>query len=338
MSRTACFIFLSGALLLASRPAGAHALLVNPMPRDQQDGYKDPPRTPPGTGAPCGISEAASQPHNTLIAGTQLTVKWDETVTHPGCFVIDFSPANDANFTVLGVKSHMNAPTPTNPSQSNPRHWSVSVTLPNTPCTKCTLRLRQLMLNADVTDAQCPPATIPTGSTYYSCSNVALNGATTGSGGTGGSGTGTGGSAAGGRGGSTGAAGRGGSGAAGTTGAAGTVATGGSSGEAGSTGAAGSVTTGRGGDVGGPAGSGVNPTGIAGSPVDPTGAGGSNASGAAGSAVDPSGAAGHAGPPPVPESGGGGCTAAGTASPLASLLMLGLLVSRQRRRRRRSRS
>src|SRR5678815_2627407 len=97
---------------LISATAYGHARLKNPQPRDNQDGYKDPPRTPPGTGAPCGISEAASQPHTTLTPGAAITVTWEETVNHPGCFVIDFSPANDANFTVLGVKSHMNAPAP----------------------------------------------------------------------------------------------------------------------------------------------------------------------------------------------------------------------------------
>src|SRR6185436_18440417 len=98
------------------------------------------------------------------------------------------------------VKSDMNPPTPTNPTNSNPRQWSVSVTLPSTPCTACTMRLRQLMLNTDVADSACPPATIPSGATYYSCANVVLGG-----GGAGGSGGGGGGA-----GGATGTGGRGG--------------------------------------------------------------------------------------------------------------------------------
>ncbi len=199
-------------LLIASAVASTaygHARLKSPQPRDNQDGYKDPPRTPPGTGAPCGISEAASQPHNNLTPGAAITVTWEETVNHPGCFVIDFSPANDANFTVLGVKSHMNPPAPANPTATNARQWSVGVTLPSTPCPKCTLRLRQLMLSADVADSACPPATIPAGSTYYSCANVIMSGS--------GGASGTGGTT--GAGGATGAAGRGGaSGRGGTTG------------------------------------------------------------------------------------------------------------------------
>src|SRR4029078_6547401 len=143
--------------LLSASTAHGHERLKNPQPRDNQDGYKDPPRTPPGTGAPCGISEATTQPHTTLTPGMALTVTWEETVPPPGCFVIDFSPANDANFTVLGVKSHMNAPAPANPTTSNPRQWSVGVTLPTTPCPKCTLRFRQLLLAGDAGERARPP-------------------------------------------------------------------------------------------------------------------------------------------------------------------------------------
>src|SRR6266540_7012509 len=220
-------------LVVAPRPVLGHALLVTPPPRDMQDGYKDPPRAPPGTGAPCGISEAASQPHTNLTSGA-MTVNWKETVNHPGCFVVDFSPAGDANWVQLAVKSHMNPP-----SASVPRNWSVGVTIPSAPCTKCTLRVRQLMLNNDVTDAQCPPATIPAGATYYSCANITIGGSTGTGGTTGAAGTSGGGGRAGsvGRGGTTGTAGT--TGAAGTSAAAGTTGAAGTSAAAGTTGAAG---------------------------------------------------------------------------------------------------
>jgi MYXO-CTERM domain-containing protein len=169
LDRSILVAFLVG-LWLAPAAAQAHALWLYPAPRDQQDGYKDPPRAPPGTGAPCGIGRASSQPvTSSLVPGQPLTVSWRETVDHPGCFVIDFAQANDASFTVLGVKSHANPPKP-----STPRDWSVDVTLPNVSCSACTLRLRQLMLSADLPDAQCPPSTIPAGATYYSCANVQL--------------------------------------------------------------------------------------------------------------------------------------------------------------------
>jgi hypothetical protein len=325
MLRTVCFLVLSLALQLAGRRVEAHALLNNPMPRDQQDGYKDPPMTPPGTGAPCGISEASSQPHNTLTAGAPITVTWSETINHPGCFVIDFSAANDQSFQILGVKSHMNPPAPTSPTKAKPRMWSLDVTLPSTPCPKCTLRLRQLMLTSDVTADKCPPASIPNGSTYYSCSNVALTATSTGAGGTGGATTGAGG---------TGGSARGGSG--GTTGVAGTVGQGGSiGGPAGQTG----TTAGAGGTS-------VDPSGAAGRPIDPSGVAGSSPTGLAGSPGP--GAAGHAstgaagssstgaaGQTGGNDDAGGGCATATGTSPLALLLMAGLL---SRRRSRRSRS
>src|SRR6185312_14940 len=63
-----------------------------------------------------------------------------------------------------------------------PRSWSLAVVLPSVTCATCTLRLRQLMLAADVTEAQCPPNPIPAGATYYSCANVALGNGDPGSG------------------------------------------------------------------------------------------------------------------------------------------------------------
>src|SRR5262245_52359541 len=90
--------------------AHGHARLMSPQPRANQDGYKDPPRAPPGNGAPCGISATASQPKTTFAPGAMTTVTWEETVDHPGCFVIDFAAANDQNFQVIGRRSHMNPP------------------------------------------------------------------------------------------------------------------------------------------------------------------------------------------------------------------------------------
>src|SRR5207302_1030263 len=114
-----------------------------PMPRDQSDSHKDP------TG-PCGVMRAAppAQPLNNYAPGQALHVAWTETIDHPGCFVIDFAAAGDADFQILGVKSHSGA------AGGTPRAWSLDVTLPSAPCTDCTLRLRQLMLAGDLTDAQ----------------------------------------------------------------------------------------------------------------------------------------------------------------------------------------
>src|SRR4051812_33276470 len=213
MTRTArllCSVVACPAIVVAvTSAAHGHARLKSPAPRDNHSDYKSPPVGGVGIGEPCGVARAATQPSTTLTPGAAITVTWEETVNHPGCFVIDFSPGNDASFVKLGAKSHANPPAPSNPTTANARQWSLGVTLPTAPCTACTLRVRQLMLTSDLADTACPPASVPAGETYYSCANVVLG--TTGAGGAGGGTAGTGGSAAGGRGGNTGT-GRGGGG------------------------------------------------------------------------------------------------------------------------------
>lgn len=334
MTRTARIVVLLAAPVIATAfaaTAHGHARLKNPTPRDNRDGYKD--MTPPGTGAPCGITRTAAQPSSNLTPGATVTVTWEETVNHPGCFVLDFSAANDGNFQVIGRKSHMNAPAP-NPSAAAPRQWSMSVTLPSAPCTACTLRLRQMMLSGDVSEANlatgCPPATIAANTTYYSCANVVLGGAS----GTGGSSGGTGGATGtGGRGGNAGG-GRGGApgtgGAAGTSGQAGNGASGaaGDNGQAGTSGQAGSGSSGEAGTTG-QAGSGSSgEAGVTGQ----AGNGSSGAAGATGTATGQAGTTGGSGGDAV----SGGCQVAGGAPAPLALLLLALPLFRRRRRRSRS--
>ena len=139
-----CSTFVAGMALVTPSPALGHAKLTAPQPRDGHADYKDPPQGGAGIGAPCGVAATDSQPHTTLTAGAGITVTWQETVNHPGCFVIDFAAAGDTDFQILGVKSHANPP-----AASTPRNWTLGVTLPSAPCTGCTLRLRQLMLSSD---------------------------------------------------------------------------------------------------------------------------------------------------------------------------------------------
>ena len=273
----------------------AHSLLDTPTPRDQQDGYKD--------GSACGVTRASSQPVTNYKPGQQLTVEWLETVDHSGCFLVEFSAQGDQNFQILGRKSHNNPPPPANPSSNDPRPWSLSVTLPNTSCDGCTLRLRQFMLDDNVTEDACPPATVPNGSTYTTCANVTLSdGAPSGGAG----GTAAGGTAAGGT-------------AAGGTAAGGTAAGGASGGNT-----AGGNTTG--GASGGTAASGTAAGGASGGN---TAAGGPGASGA-----------GAAGAPVSSSSSGedGGCNISTTPgskpSILGSLVVLGALLRRRLVRRR----
>ena len=159
--------------------ARAHALFAAPAPRDQQDGYKD--------GSACGVTFAASQPVTSYAPGQTVNVQWLETVDHPGCFLVELSADGDQSFQILGRKSHSNPPLPRVATSGEPRHWSLDVTLPSSPCSNCTLRLRQLMLDADVAADSCSAAGAARGSIYTTCANIELgNGASGGSGGSGG--------------------------------------------------------------------------------------------------------------------------------------------------------
>src|SRR5450432_3533474 len=157
----ACCI--ASAASLAPAVACAHSALTSPAPRDDSDGYKDPD-------GPCGVPRTIVQPTTTLslAAGSTATITWNETVSHPGCFVLDFSILNDSDWVTLATVAH-------DPTGIVPRMYSAQVNLPGAPCTACTLRLRQIMLTAEpAVGAACPPADLDPGLTYYSCANVVL--------------------------------------------------------------------------------------------------------------------------------------------------------------------
>ena len=106
MTRTArilCLVAVPSIIAAAASTAHGHARLKSPIPRDTHSDYKSPPVGNVGIGEPCGVARTASQPSNTLTPGAQMTVTFEETVTHNGCFVVDFSSGNDANFQVIGV-------------------------------------------------------------------------------------------------------------------------------------------------------------------------------------------------------------------------------------------
>lgn len=146
----------------------AHALLDEPAPRDQQDGYKDD--------SPCGVGFDASQPVTRYAPGQALKVQWLETVDHPGCFLVEFSRGADQDFQILGRMSHSNPPLPEAATTAEPRHWSMDVTLPAGACSGCTLRLRQLMLDEDVAADACSAANAVPRSIYTTCANITLEG------------------------------------------------------------------------------------------------------------------------------------------------------------------
>lgn len=150
--------------------ANAHSLLKEPAPRDQQDGYKD--------GSACGVGFDAAQPLTIYATGQTVNVQWLETVDHSGCFLVELSLGGDQDFQIVGRKSHSNPPLPEGATSAEPRHWSLDVTLPAVTCSGCTLRLRQLMLDADVAADACTPVGAAQGSIYTTCANIKLESGT----------------------------------------------------------------------------------------------------------------------------------------------------------------
>jgi len=297
------------AALAAPSAAFAHALLTAPKPRDNRDDHKDN-----NGGAPCGIARATTQPTTNppLTPGAPFTVTWNETVNHPGCFVIDFSMANDASFQVLSTVAHKT-------TGSTPRMYSQMVTLPSAPCAACTLRVRQIMLNAEpAAGAACPPANLAANSTYYTCANVVLGGGDGGVPDGGGTATGGGG-------------GGGGSATGGRAGTGGVTATGGGNG-AGSGGSTNSGSGGGGVFSGGAPGSGGSGVSSGGAP----GSGGAANPGSGGASNPGTGGAGAGETPADPPPCACGVTNARTLS-ISGLLfaaMVAMTLGRGRARRR----
>lgn len=151
---------LCGASLFALPQAGnGHAVWTTPTPRSPSDAWKDP-------NGPCGMNTRSTMV-TTYQVGQQVSVAWDETVNHPGCFLIDFSTGGDQNWTQLANVKHRAGATPPN------KRYNAMITLPSgVSCTDCTLRLRQIMLSTDT--EPCPPAMIAYGATYYTCADVTI--------------------------------------------------------------------------------------------------------------------------------------------------------------------
>jgi MYXO-CTERM domain-containing protein len=210
--------------------------------------------------------------------GQTITVKWTEIIAHDGWFRIALSYNNrtdlmDPPYAINGAGNSTDAGIENPPvapvladglfvhaAGSTPKPYSYDVTLPTTPCTKCTLQVIQIMLNH--------PNNQPDGYTYHHCADISIqagadggtmimdagghDATTGGSSGAGGSSGSTSSSGAGASSGASGSSsGSGSSGVGGSSGAAGSSGAGGSSGAAASSGSSGSSATNDGGATAG---------------------------------------------------------------------------------------
>ena len=142
-------VILTLILVFMGLEAAAHIRLNEPVPRSNSDGLKT---------APCGGIARTALPTK-LTVGQVLPVRWTETINHPGYYTFEFSPANDTDFVeLLRVEDNQNT--------GGMHSFTGSLTIPNVPCTNCTIRLLQYM-----TENPASPRL------YYSCADVTIEAA-----------------------------------------------------------------------------------------------------------------------------------------------------------------
>ncbi|HEY0880989.1 MAG TPA: SCE4755 family polysaccharide monooxygenase-like protein [Archangium sp.] len=162
-------------LVLLSLPAFAHINLEAPDNFQLVSGLGDPQKS-----EPCGGAGTASNIVTTVTAGSQLTVRWRETILHPGHFRIGIAE-NPSQFVTpvpvlnQGGSNCASAPIEMNPSapiivdglfphtSAAPNNtWSTTITVPMKSCENCTLQLMQFM------SAHAPPCF------YYQCARLRI--------------------------------------------------------------------------------------------------------------------------------------------------------------------
>lgn len=301
LSTAAAFVFMPS---LVAITAQAHIQLDSPFPRYVYN-VNGIETSPCGTGT---LSSTLVPPvvNPPVAGGSQLTVKWHETINHDGHYRIGLS-ANTSDFT---VPTSLTIPSPPLPSWDladgipdvggNSGSYTKTITLPNMNCPNCILQVVQIAsLSSDGSNSG------GYYTNYYGCADLAIT-ASTGTAGTGGSTTGTGGTTG---------------GTAGTTGAGGTTGSGATTGGTGGTTAAGG-TTGSGATAGGTGGT--------------TGAGNTTGTGIGGTPGSGTGTAGTG--TGTGNGGGSGCSYASGSPAISSMLLFAVLLTLLTRRVRRRRS
>ena len=168
------------------RPTAAHFILNAPMSWMSQDVVGGPQKQ-----SPCG-DESGGTPTGAVTnfqPGEVITVRWTEIVPHDGWFRLALSynnradlidppyELNDAGNSVdAGIEMPPVAPVlvdglfpHTAAGITVPKGYSYDLTLPTTPCDRCTLQVIQIMLNH--------PNNQPYGYTYHHCADISIGGA-----------------------------------------------------------------------------------------------------------------------------------------------------------------
>ncbi len=124
-------------------------------PRDTRDDWK--------TG-PCGnLVQLPLDQRTQIVAGSKITVEWEETIEHPGWYRLAFSPNGstgfDTNVLLDNIPDTTGAVVRTNSATWH--RYSATIDVPMTTCESCTIQLIQVM-----TENPANPRN------YYSCADA----------------------------------------------------------------------------------------------------------------------------------------------------------------------
>jgi hypothetical protein len=135
------------------------------VPRNSSDGNKG------DASSPCGSTNPNRSANPVVLTvGESITVEYEETIGHVGTFQLNFSEAGLVNFAPL-------APAQTDDNTAVgavPNKGQFQFTVPNTPCTDCTIQFVQDMggtlhykscVDVIITPANTPPPAAPAGFT-----------------------------------------------------------------------------------------------------------------------------------------------------------------------------
>jgi hypothetical protein len=158
--------------------ASAHIHLLDPIPRYPNEVSGENKSCPCGVGESnrtCNVETDRSDPDRsvdrvtTLTAGSEITVRFDEYVGHSGRFRVAFDESG-ADLADFNAHPLADIPDPSGKTGNTGQGsiWEMQVTVPNTPCTDCTLQLIQMM-DGDMS----APVADPVGrSSYYQCADI----------------------------------------------------------------------------------------------------------------------------------------------------------------------
>ncbi len=167
-------------LFLLALPAAAHIELEAPAPRYTNTPDEQNKSCPCGAGngnQTCTNATTSDANRNvdavtTFGAGETVTVTWLETIGHDGRFRVAFdddgADLDDFNANIL---SDIADPAG-NVGNVAGNRWAVEVTLPDQPCTNCTLQLLQVMNGNTVDDVADPTGA----ATYFQCADIVITG------------------------------------------------------------------------------------------------------------------------------------------------------------------